>query len=70
MNTRRENATEEYLDQGYDVSRWLKMFYLLADTEVTANLYCNFAYLYWEGCAHLQYIYTATSGSPSNWIPP
>ena len=23
---------------------------LLGDQEVTANLYCNFAYLYWEGC--------------------
>ena len=23
---------------------------LLDDPEVTANLYCNFAYLYWEGC--------------------
>ena len=22
---------------------------LLGDPEVTANLYCNFAYLYWEG---------------------
>ena len=24
--------------------------YLLGDPEVTVNLYCNFAYLYWEGC--------------------
>ena len=24
--------------------------HLLVDPEVTANLYCNFAYLYWEGC--------------------
>ena len=24
--------------------------YVLGDQEVTANLYCNFAYLYWEGC--------------------
>ena len=23
---------------------------ILDDPEVTANLYCNFAYLYWEGC--------------------
>jgi len=23
---------------------------LLGDPEVTANPYCNFAYLYWEGC--------------------
>ena len=23
---------------------------LLCDPEVTANLYCNFAYQYWEGC--------------------
>ena len=22
----------------------------LGDQEVTANLYCNFAYPYWEGC--------------------
>ena len=25
-------------------------WFLLSDPEVTANLYCNFAYLYWEGC--------------------
>ena len=25
-------------------------FELLGDPEVTANLYCNFAYPYWEGC--------------------
>ena len=24
--------------------------YILGDLEVTANLYCNFVYLYWEGC--------------------
>ena len=24
--------------------------YKLGDPEVTANLYCNFAYLCWEGC--------------------
>ena len=23
---------------------------VLSGPEVTANLYCNFAYLYWEGC--------------------
>ena len=23
---------------------------LLGDPEVTANMYCNFAYPYWEGC--------------------
>ena len=23
---------------------------VLGDPEVTASLYCNFAYLYWEGC--------------------
>ena len=23
---------------------------VLGDPEITANLYCNFAYLYWEGC--------------------
>ena len=26
-------------------------FELLGDPEITANLYCNFEYLYWEGCA-------------------
>ena len=26
------------------------MYMVLGDPEVTANLYCNFAYLYWEGC--------------------
>ena len=33
---------------------------VLGDPEVTANLYCNFAYLYWEGCVicsiYLRYI--------------
>ena len=24
--------------------------HILGDPEVTANLYCNFAYPYWEGC--------------------
>ena len=24
--------------------------HVLGDPEVTANLYCNFAYPYWEGC--------------------
>ena len=23
---------------------------LLGDPEITANLYCNFAYPFWEGC--------------------
>ena len=23
---------------------------MLGDPEITANLYCNFAYIYWEGC--------------------
>ena len=36
---------------------------ILGDPEVTANPYCNFAYLYWEG--DLQYIFAVTSGSPS-----
>ena len=30
-------------------TRGLK-YHLLVDTEITAILYCNFAYLYWEGC--------------------
>ena len=25
-------------------------YYVLGDPEVTANLYCYYAYLYWEGC--------------------
>ena len=29
---------------------------VLDDPEVTANLYCNFAYLYWEGCVIAVYI--------------
>ena len=41
--------------------------YVLGDPEVTANLYFNFAYLYWEGC-DLQYIFAVTSGSPSTYI--
>ena len=24
--------------------------FILGDPEITANLHCNFAYLYWEGC--------------------
>ena len=28
----------------------LQMYNVLGDPEVTANLYSNFAYLYWEGC--------------------
>ena len=31
--------------------QWINSeFYLLVDPEVTANLYLNFAYPYWEGC--------------------
>ena len=29
---------------------------ILGDPEVTANLYCNFAYPYWEGCGFAVYI--------------
>ena len=29
---------------------WITVLTLLGDPEVTANLYCNFAYPYWEGC--------------------
>ena len=29
---------------------WLFNLVLLGDPEVTENLYCYFAYLYWEGC--------------------
>ena len=29
---------------------------VLGDTEVTANLYCNIPYPYWESCVDLQYI--------------
>ena len=36
----------------------------LGDPEVTANLYCNFAYPYWNGWDS-QYIFAVTSGSPS-----
>ena len=39
---------------------------VLGDPEVTANLYCKFAYLYWlGGLLDLQYIFAITSGSPS-----
>ena len=42
----------------------INSFYVvLGDQEVTATLYCNFAYLNWEG--DLQYIFAVTSGSPS-----
>ena len=27
-----------------------KLLLLLSGPEVTPNLYCNFAYMYWEGC--------------------
>ena len=29
---------------------------LLGDPEITTDLYCNFAYLYWEGCVFAVYI--------------
>ena len=32
------------------LSYHLKCKNVLGDPEVTANLYCNFAYLYWKGC--------------------
>ena len=38
---------------------------LLGEPEVTAKLYCNFAYLYWVRLRDLQYTYAVTSGSPS-----
>ena len=34
----------------YDSNAKQPIFFMLGDPEVTANLYCNFAYPYWEGC--------------------
>ena len=45
-----------------DVNKCLEK--VLGDPEVTANLYCNFAYLYREGCVICN-IFAVTSGSPS-----
>ena len=39
----------------------------LGDPEVTANLYCNFAYPYWE-VSVICSIFSVTSGSPSTPI--
>ena len=36
----------------------------MGDPEITANLYCNFAYPYWEGCV-IYSKFAITSGSPS-----
>ena len=45
---------------------FVQMFYIvLDDPEVTANLYCNFAYLYWKGWRDLQYIFAVSYGPPS-----
>ena len=45
------------------LSRGTRLSTILADPEVTANLYGSFAYPYWEG--ELKYIFAVTSGSPS-----
>ena len=37
---------------------------VLGDPEVTANLFCNFVYLYWEGLHDLQYIFALIYGTP------
>ena len=37
--------------------------HLLGDQEVTVNLYCNFAYLYWEGCVICSIYITSVSPS-------
>ena len=38
----------------------------MGDAEVSANLYCYFAYLYWEGCVICSTnIFAVSSGSPS-----
>ena len=42
-------------------------FDILGDPEVTANLYCNFAYPYWEGCVICSILFAVTSGSPSSY---
>ena len=33
-----------------DENLWGMRLKVLGDPEVTANMYCNFAYPYWEGC--------------------
>ena len=33
-----------------DKTSWAYSIHVLGDQEVTANLYCHFAYPYWEGC--------------------
>ena len=43
--------------------------HVLYDPEITANLYCNFAYLYWEGCVILQHIFAVTYGPPRSRQP-
>ena len=46
MNTTKSNLNLMFL-QFWSIILSIKV---LGDPEVTANLYCNFAYLYWEGC--------------------
>ena len=42
---------------------------LLGDPEVTANLYCSFAYLYWEGCDICSIYLRPILGHPlDSWI--
>ena len=41
--------TEGMIQYYWDFSLGFMGNYLLGNPEVTANLYCNFAYLYWEG---------------------
>ena len=46
------------------------VFYVLGDSEITANLYCNSANLYWEGCVicskYLRYYMERSVGEESN----
>ena len=42
-------------------------FYIVGDPEVTANLYSNFAYSYWEGCVIWSIYLRLLMGHPVYW---
>ena len=51
-NPENENIKDEICRSGFEACDLVDPpVDVLGDPEVTANLYCNFAYLYWEGCA-------------------
>ena len=52
------------------IRSFTKVYTILGDPEVTANLYCNFAYPYWGRLRDLQYIFAVTYEPPSKTVRP